>query len=193
MASLHRMLGGQRLQGLWGGARRPRGRHPSVHTALSATLPQGPVLSQGSLTQPTHGASTRRLFSRLEAGACDPAVLQAWAPSRGCRSHPCPDFMPLLPRLRLLVSNLPHFLLSGLWPLGRGPPGRPGVIPPSKDTSCHVYNEVPSQGWVGEDIGGPSTGPGTESGSRVSHRRRGVEVLHRYSGDPSRRLVTCGG
>lgn len=78
------------------------------------------------------------------------------------------------------VSNLPCFLLSRHWPLGRGPRGRLGVLPPSRGPLRHIYNEVPSQGWVGEDIRGPSTGPGTESGSRVSHRGRGVEVLHRH-------------
>lgn len=158
------MLGGQRLQGLWGGDGRPRGRHSSVPAALAVTLPRGPVLSWRSLTQPAHRASTRRLFSCREARACDPVVSQAWAPSRGCRSHPCPDFASLLPHLRLLFClKSPSFPLVGTLAAGLRATWTARVIPPSKDPSRHSCHEVPSRGRVGEDIRGPSTGPGTES------------------------------
>lgn len=150
------------------------------HAALSATLPRGcAVLGEPHAARARGVDATLILTSggRRERSRCrrpGPRP-EAAGPSRAPASRHCSQVC-----VSSSVSNLPCFLLSRHWPLGRGPRGRLGVLPPSRGPLRHIYNEVPSQGWVGEDIRGPSTGPGTESGSRVSHRGRGVEVLHRH-------------
>lgn len=76
------------------------------HAALSATLPRGVCCPGGASRGPRTGRR-RDVNSHVWRPARAVPLSQAWAPSRGCRSQPCPGFAALLPGLRLLFCLKP--------------------------------------------------------------------------------------